>query len=207
MSPPPFKKDWVLTQDAFDILLDRLDRDPQRAGQRYEDIRRGLITFFECRGACAPDDLADQTINRVARRLLEGTEIYTDNPAGYFYGVARNVLREQWQSPDAVSTPLDSLPTSRLSDRPGGPNDAHTERELEEQRLDCLDRCLSELDLKELELIRAYYQGETGLKIGNRKRLAAKLGIAAAALRIRALRIREKLEQCVDGCLSRSSNR
>lgn len=203
MSSPPFKKDWLLTQDAFDVLLARLDRDPQRAGQQYEAIRRGLVTFFECRGSHVPEELADETINRVARRLLEGKEIYADSPASYFHGVARNVLKEQWQAPVAISTPLDMVPPARLADRGAQLHEARAAREVQEHRLDCLDQCLSGIDVRDRELILAYYQGETSVKIANRKRLAARLGIALTALRIRALRIRERLERCVEGCLSR----
>jgi DNA-directed RNA polymerase specialized sigma24 family protein len=200
VNPSSPKKDWVLTQDAFDRLLTRLDRDVQRAGQRYEDIRRALITFFENRGSHAPEDLADQTINRVARRLVEGREIYADNPASYFYGVARNVLKEQWQ-PAVVLATLDAVPASRLAAPPGQRNGGDAEPEHRERRLECLDDCLHAIASKDAELIRAYYQGETAVKIGNRKMLAERLGIGATALRIRALRIREKLERCVDRCL------
>jgi DNA-directed RNA polymerase specialized sigma24 family protein len=203
--PTSLKKDWVLTQDAFDVLLARLDRDPQRAGQKYEHLRQGLITFFECRGSTSPDAHADQTIDRAARRLLEGKEIYTNNPASYFYGIARNVLKEHWESPGAASAPLDTVPVTRLSEHPGRLQEAQAEREQREQRLDCLEDCLGGLGLKDWELIREYYQGETSVKIENRKLLATKLGIAANALRIRALRIREKLEDCVQRCLDRSS--
>jgi len=203
--PTSLKKDWVLTQDAFDVLLAQLDPDRQRAGQKYEAIRHGLITFFECRGSDTPEDHADATINRVARRLLEGAEIYAGSPASYFYGIARNVLKEHWQSPGAASAPLDTVPVTRLSEHPGRLQEAQAEREQREQRLDCLEDCLGGLGLKDWELIREYYQGETSVKIENRKLLARKLGLAANALRIRALRIREKLEDCVQRCLGRSS--
>ena len=98
-SPISLKKNWVLTQDAFDVLLARLDRNQERAGQKYEHVRHALITFFESRGSASPEDHADDTINRVARRLVEGSEIPVDKLPGYFYGVARNVLKEYWGLP------------------------------------------------------------------------------------------------------------
>jgi hypothetical protein len=64
------KKDWVLSREAFDALLLNLDPDPERAGARVEHLRRALITFFECRGSAAPEELTDDTMNRVARPLL-----------------------------------------------------------------------------------------------------------------------------------------
>ena len=88
------KKDWVLTKEALDKLLACLDQNREQAASRYEIIRRKLMKYFECRGCCSPEDLADETINRVARRIYEGKEIWTSEPANYFYGVARNVLKE-----------------------------------------------------------------------------------------------------------------
>jgi RNA polymerase sigma factor (sigma-70 family) len=193
------KKDWVLSREAFDALLLNLGPDPERAGARYEHLRRALITFFEHRGSTMPEELTDDTMNRVARRLLEGQTIQTDNPASYFYGVARNVLKEYWDVRSRGQGSLDSHPAAA----PRSP-DAHdleeqfVDRQLREQRLEALDRCLGELTARDRDLIRQYYQGETGVKIQNRRRLADSLGIALNALRIRALRIREKLEACVE---------
>jgi DNA-directed RNA polymerase specialized sigma24 family protein len=197
---PGRKKDWALTQSAFDLLLTRLDRDPHDAARQYEGLRRRLITFVQCRGGAFPEDLADETINRVARRLVEGTEIHSPHPADYFYGVARRVLSEHWHSPDAASVALDDLPPAHLTE-PAAPWEARAERDQREHSLTCLERCLENLSSDERELITGYYQGETAVKIGNRKLLATRLGIAINALRIRALRIREKLQACVEGCL------
>ena len=198
-SPTPLKKDWVLNQEAFDALLASLDRDRRRAAERYEQIRHALITFFECRRSATPEDLADDTINRVARRLLEGRTIQTGNPASYFYGVARNVLKEYWDARTRAPASLESQPPSALrSPDPRRLEERVFERELKERRLECLDRCLEELSPKDRDLIRQYYQGETAVKIENRRRLAGTLGIPPGALRIRALRIRERLEACVE---------
>jgi len=37
------KKEWVLTQEAFDRLLGWLDPDRESAGEKYEAIRLRLI--------------------------------------------------------------------------------------------------------------------------------------------------------------------
>jgi len=194
----PRKKNWVLTQEAFDNLLALLDPDPQRAGRKYETIRKGLITFFECRGSTSPEDHTDDTLNRVARRLSEGKEIYAGNPASYFYGVARNVLKEHWETSHS-SDSLDNLaPAETPSDDPLLIEQQRTERQQTEQRLESLEHCLKTLLPGDRDLISEYYQGETSIKIQRRKVLAERLGIPLNALRIRALRIREKLEVCVE---------
>jgi RNA polymerase sigma factor (sigma-70 family) len=200
------KKDWILNQEALDALLASLDPDRERAGARYEQIRQGLITFFECRGSATPEDHADDTINRVARRLLEGQVIQADKSVSYFYGVARNVLREHWDSRARGPIPLEDQPSAALQSP-----DHHHQQEQEsarltkERRLECLERCLDGCAPKDRELVRQYYQGDSGAKIEKRRRMAESLGIQINALRIRALRIREKLEECVTRCLGASS--
>src|SRR3990170_2001633 len=91
---PTPRKEWALTQEAFDGLLAWLDSDTQAAARKYEQIRRGLIRFFHVRRCVTPDDLADQVIDRVARRLGEGAEVYAADPYYYFQGVALRVFRE-----------------------------------------------------------------------------------------------------------------
>src|SRR5262249_38711382 len=81
---------------AFERLLAVLDSDREKAGERYELLRLRLTRFFEWRRAGAPADLVDRTIERVTRKLAEGEGIREEDPSAYFYGVARNILREHW---------------------------------------------------------------------------------------------------------------
>jgi DNA-directed RNA polymerase specialized sigma24 family protein len=78
---------WTLTPEAFERLLASFDSDRERAGQKYENTRRKLLEFFEARGSRAPDEHADETLNRVARKIVEGEAI--ENLNNYCYGVAR----------------------------------------------------------------------------------------------------------------------
>ncbi len=64
-------KEWTLTQAALDSLLAWLDPDRDRAGAKYEAIRTRLIKVFVCRGCPEAEDLADETINRVASKLIK----------------------------------------------------------------------------------------------------------------------------------------
>jgi DNA-directed RNA polymerase specialized sigma24 family protein len=178
---------------GFERLLALLDADRERAGERYEVIRRKLTKFFEWRGCLRPDELADETIDRVARRLADGELILADDPAGYFHGVAQNVLRETWARARREPEPLADAPEVP-EDRAPGAGEA-----LAERRLACLDRCLQRLAPESRRLVLAYY-GE-GHAIRNRRALAAELGIAPNALRIRMHRLRARLEACVQACL------
>ena len=172
-----------LTETGFNRLLDLLDPDRELAGHKYERIQRKLVKFFEYRGCTSPEELADTTIDRVTRRLAEGEDIRAEDPTVYFYGVARNVLREFW----SVQT---TLPVDQIPDRAAEPIAA-------EERLHRLDRCLERLAPEARQLILEYYQGQGRNKIENRQRLATELQISQSALRLRAQRIREQLEKCV----------
>jgi RNA polymerase sigma factor (sigma-70 family) len=189
------KKAWRLTREAFDLLLASLDADRDLAARKYEIIRARLLKYFECRGCLLPEDLADDTINRVARRLWEGRQIWTTEPASYFYGVARNVLREYWASPEREFAALESLPplahphSDALRRQEAESEQLHIDR-----RLDCLGVCLNQLSAESRELILDYYHGEKGERIRHRRQMAERLGIPQNALRIRVHRIRERLE-------------
>ncbi len=186
-------KGYGLTPAAFDKLLASLDPDRERAGERYEEIRRGLVCLFEWRGAPDPADHADETLNRVARKLDEGTEVA--DPFSYVYGVARLVLLEAYKSREKERAVIAQLPAR--SPLQLDPDDT--------LRFDCLERCLDELPHESRDFLTVYYQGDKRVKIENRQRLADRLRIPLNALRLRARRAREKLEMCVETCVNRRS--
>lgn len=189
--PAPSKKDWVLTKEAFDSFLARLDRDRDRAGEKYESVRLKLLKYFQWRGSDSSDAEADETLNRVARRIEEGENVYNLN--GYIYGVAKMVyaeglkLRSRKQELDEASD-LEATPIEEED-----PEAA--------ERRKCLERCLGHLTSDDRETITEYYQFEKGNKIEHRKSLAARFGISPNALRIKAHRQRVNLEACVRECL------
>ena len=192
------KKDWTLTKEAFERLLDSLDANRERAGEKYENLRRKLIEFFEARGSNSPADHADQTINRVARRLEEG-EVVKDLSA-YSYGVARLLLKETLRGRGKEPLTLDLAPAPLIVTD----DDEDERRHLEEARLKCFEVCLSNLPAASRVLIIEYYREEKGIKIEQRKRQAEALNLSLNALRLRACRIRVDLGDCITSCLDRS---
>jgi DNA-directed RNA polymerase specialized sigma24 family protein len=196
---PSQRPGWVLTQQSFDNLLRRLDEDRERAGQKYEQIRFRLIKFFEFRGALFPEELADETINRVARKVDEGEEIRASDPYPYFYGVARILLMQHWEKPERGALPLDELLPGQVPIE--SPRIAAEEETA--ARLTCLKHCLDALPAGNRNLIVEYYEWEKGRKTSDRDELAKRLGMTANALRIRCHRLREKLEACVMKCLKK----
>ena len=195
------KKEKTLTVAAFEQLLSSLSPNRELAAEKYEELRRALLTFFEFRGSHDPAEETDETINRVARRLSEGQSIFTENPANYFYAVARNVWRERLARPQREISLEVAGGQEPAIPSPEDLRDQAEQRAWQEQRLRCLDEALQQLAPADQELIRAYYVGEGRAKIEARRALAQRLGIAPNALRIRACRLRDRLEQLVGRCL------
>jgi DNA-directed RNA polymerase specialized sigma24 family protein len=154
-------------------------------------MRRRLQAYFARKRVACADDLVDETFNRLARRLADEGRLDAGPPARYCYITARFVFLEHLRQPEVVALP----------DRDAaGPAATATAAEGDERRLDCLDKCLGELKEADRHLILEYYSGEQRVKIAHRQQLAARLGISANALTIRASRIRTRLEACVSSC-------
>ncbi len=195
MLVPPVtpRQKWTLTQEAFDKLLLVLGGDRDSGGQKYLEIRTNLTRFFEWRGCSFPEDHADETINRVAKKVAEGEEIL--NPAGYVMGVARLLLLEIIKGRQREQSALAEI---------GNSSEVYVDSDDGESRLICLRKCLQSLSSDNRDLILQYYQGEKGEKIRNRKKLIDQLGIPVNTLRMRALRLREKLQACVEECVAKA---
>ena len=187
-----------LTADTFEGLLGRLDADRERAGEKYEDLRRTLSRFFEWRGAPFPEEHADEVLNRLARRLSEGVEVR--NVRAYCHEVARLVLLEAAKGRDGRTESLESI-----SSEPSVEASAAEEERERELRLACLEECLRALPVEGAELVREYYLGGGTGQIERRKALAGRLGLRRDALANRVQRLRDKLERCVSGCLRKKS--
>ena len=186
---PISRRKWTLTQEAFDKFLASLGEDRETAGAKYLEIRSNLVRFFQWRGSHFPEEYADETINRVAKRVSESEEIR--NLPSYYLGVARMLLlemgRERAREQQVLSEVSCSLTPSKEPD------------EIDEH-IDCLREALQHLSPENRHLILHYYQGEKGEKIKTRKTLSQQLGIPINTLRMRALRIRDELQHYVENC-------
>jgi DNA-directed RNA polymerase specialized sigma24 family protein len=187
------RQKWTLTQDAFDKLLIAFGGDRESGSEKYLEIRGNLTRFFEWRGCPFPEDHADETMNRVAKKVDAGEEIL--NPAGYAMGVARLLLLEIVKGRQREQSALTEI---------GRESEAYEAEDDGEGRLTCLRNCLQTLSSENRDLILQYYQGEKSEKIQNRKKLMERLGVPVNTLRMRALRLRERLQGCVEECTGRA---
>jgi len=179
---------WELTGEAFAKFLSRLGAEPERAGERYEAVRLALVKFFDWQGAFTPEDLADEVINRVARKIDEGDELR--DVAAYCHGVARLVLLEHRKAVINRRAEVEEIDSLALP-----PETAETSGT--DERRDHLEHCLGEMPVESRQLVLRYYQDERRQKIDARAALARQLGIPLNALRSRVQRIRDRLEQCI----------
>src|SRR5581483_3812215 len=172
-----------------------LHEDRERAGEKYETLRLGLIRFFEWRGCLFPEDHADEVMDRVARKIVQGEEIR--NIYSYITGVARFVFMEVVKEREKQQAALRELPSNPVSEELSDDN----------VRLECLRRCLQSFPLESSRLMMAYYEEDEQNKIKLRKKLAQQLGISPHALRMRLQRLRGKLEECTMDCARRLEQR
>jgi DNA-directed RNA polymerase specialized sigma24 family protein len=182
---------WSLTQPAFDGLLAHLGPDRDVAADRYLEIRRNLVRLFEWRGCSTPEEYADETINRCARKIGDG-EVIRDI-ASYSIGIARMLLLEMGRDRARQARPLDEAPEPQVV--------VHEPDYDRDRRVECLRVCLGQLPPDHRTLILKYYQGDKRDKIKNRNGLIHTLGISPGTLRMRALRVRASLQLCAENCL------
>jgi DNA-directed RNA polymerase specialized sigma24 family protein len=167
-------------------LLRWLDTEPSAAARKYEETRRALIKFFECRGCHTPEEHADKTIDRVAKRIDDGVELWIEEPARYFYGVAKHVLQEYHRrQTDSWSRAL------YAADDP----------ETLQRRFEAMGRCLETLPPEARDLLIEYCSAEKRGKDQARRAFAERLGISINTLRLRVHRLREHLSRCVRGSM------
>lgn len=190
-------KDQLLTRDSFDSLLAWLDSEREAAGEKYEKIRGRLIQIFYNRGLSDAETLADETINRVAGKVGAIAGRYEGNPALYFYGVAQKVcLEAHRRKPAETIEPLNPV----FAYQPAVVDEDSDEFTF--RRQNCFNKCLAALSGDDRRLTIEYYASEFATNIDHRQNLARRFGLTLNALRVRAFRVRRRLQDCVSGCLN-----
>jgi hypothetical protein len=181
----------TLTPELFGRFLRWLSSNDELAVREYQAIREKLVRYFTHKGCADPDELFDETVDIVIRKIETCAEFPA--PLAYCYGVAKNVWRSQRRN----------VPPVALIEDIASPVDP--DRDIREQEARCLERCLDYLSLSDRKLIAGYYQGDRRDKIETRRILADGAG-GANALRIKLCRIRKDLRICIVECMKRSVN-
>jgi DNA-directed RNA polymerase specialized sigma24 family protein len=188
------RKNSEITPKDFNGLLARLSPDAEEAGEKYEQIRKGLIKYFYYRGALDPESLTDETINRVAAKLPEAPRDEKFVLANYFYSFAANIFLEDYRKRKKIVAVdddyLEMLKTKGEALEENGFEGA------------CMKKCLAGRAPEESELLLKYYGFEKGDRNVRRKMLAAQQGISIELLHTKVSRLRKALRDCLKKCLN-----
>ena len=185
-----------LIPENFNDLLKWFSANRETAGEKYEEIRNGLIRYFYFKGCDDAENLADEAINRVASKLPVLDLSNNTKPINLFYGFASKIYLEQ----------LKQLKTQTIEFNP----DVHAPVVNEIQTLvtgnkkqECLEECLAKLSDEDRDLIVGYYSFEKAEKIEFRRKLAERLKLESNAIHVKIHRLRKSLRKCIEKCTAK----
>jgi RNA polymerase sigma-70 factor (ECF subfamily) len=162
---------------SFGDLLTLLHDDPVIAEQLYQDLRRQLIRFLS-RACREPEDAVQEVLVRGMRRISGGTSLGERGARAYFFGIARNVIREEWKPKRRREQQM--TPEAWDLRGSGGREAERTEAVVE------LQQTLSRLEPADREFLLRYVdEGPV--------ELARELGKSVQNVRVIAFRLRERL--------------
>ncbi|HEX8087564.1 MAG TPA: hypothetical protein VF762_01850 [Blastocatellia bacterium] len=191
-------KEWATSEEAFEMLLNWLDPDKHKAAQKYQEVHTRLTRIFLSNGFTHAEDMADETIFRVIKKLPILISSYTGNPALYFSGVAKKILQEGYRS---FTTTRDVYLRYSMQSSSQTESAMYNDESERHKRNECLEHCLQRLKPADRDLIIQYYEKEKYAKIDQRKDLAKKFELQPGALRVRKYRILAFLQKCVLNCM------
>lgn len=185
------------TAEEFRLLLKRLDPLEDRAWEIHDALRRKLIWFFESEFPLQAEELAEEALDRIARKL-NSSEIR--DVAEFAFGVARNLRRETSRHALIAARLAASGAISDSVQSGENPEQAAISRIDFDRKLACLKKCLLRLDAEERRLLSLYYPDDGSNLEERREALARELKISLGTLRTRIARLREQLEKCFENC-------
>ena len=188
-------RDSSIPPESFDEILAWFNPDRELAALIYVQLREDLTKLFIWNHSPDPEGSTDEVFDRVAKKVHQLRQTYVGDPKLYFYGVARNIIKEL---PKKIRSQ-----TSLQGTEPASDPRRETEQETAAMREDCLRSCLQKISQDKRDLILGYYAMDKQAKIEHHKEMAERLGISVETLRVKAYRIRGKLEQCIERCLDR----
>jgi len=190
-------RDKSIPPKSFEEILAWLNPDRDEAANIYVQLRNDLTKIFAWNRCADPEGLTDEAFDRVSRKVYEVRQNFEGDPKLFFYGVARNLIKE---SPKRVKKQVSLVDTDL-------PAPEAVEDESAKMREECLHLCLQKLGAEKRQLILDYYAKEKQAKIDHRTEMARQLGISVETLRVRVHRIRGTLETCIERCLDRMNQK
>jgi RNA polymerase sigma factor (sigma-70 family) len=185
-----------VSAESFNRFLALLSPEPDEAAKEYLSLRSRLLMYFQARESSDPQEMADDTLERLIRRFGE-TEYEILDIRAYALGIAKNVVMEDQRTVKIV--PLDSQRLDLWSFHEQSQDTTeskHAQRKLD----DCFQKCLSHLPAEMRELLLNYYSVERK-PMDIRQELANELGLSLNALRVKIHRERSNLHHCIRHCV------
>jgi DNA-directed RNA polymerase specialized sigma24 family protein len=179
-------RDQEVNTSPFTALLNFLcPDDPDEANRQYLRLHQKLTAFFRFKGMSDPENDAEDTLERAGKKILEGVPI--PDIDRFCLGIARNVvlerLRKQRQEESAFKQFIEKSKEDNTD---------------VERITKLMKQCFEKLPKEDRDLLHSYCKIPPGIsRAEHRLRLADKLGLSIAALRIRVARLRRALERCV----------
>jgi RNA polymerase sigma-70 factor, ECF subfamily len=159
-------------------LLALLDSDPIRAEAAYHELRRQLVRFLEWQNCRDPEEAAQETLARGFKRIAGGVDTSIAGARSYFFGIAKNLVRESWKTRREEG--LDPVDLDQT------PSSARGLQQVEARV--ALTQCLRHLSAADRKLLVRYYTED-------RTALCRELGVTPGSLRVTVHRIRGKIEK------------
>jgi DNA-directed RNA polymerase specialized sigma24 family protein len=171
-----------MTEESLKILLANLSSNPNEAAAAYTNLRNSLVRFFQLKGDFDADEAADSTLDRVALKLSQSTEV--TNVTSYGFGVARLIFLERLRISEKNKKAHDGFYNDQKRD--------------EADNYSVFRECFEKLQQKEKEILEDYFADmpSSDLMI-YREKLSAKYDISLNNLRIKVFRLRRRLDDCL----------
>jgi DNA-directed RNA polymerase specialized sigma24 family protein len=175
-----------LTSESFKKLLNAFSVDETEAARLYTNLRDSLIRFFLLKGISEGDEAADETIDRIAEKISQDTEI--KDLRKYAFGVARFVCLERVRREQTRARAIDAFYLKDSASKEFGDSD----------ELETFRECFKNLYDHERELLLMYFEDlPAAVLFEKRQNLAKREKIELNALRNRISRLRKRLEDCL----------
>jgi DNA-directed RNA polymerase specialized sigma24 family protein len=176
----------MMQPEFLDALLEALGETREQAGATYREIHERLTRFFRLNNGSDPQALADEVMDRLARRTANDPKGEIVSPQAFALGIARHLLQEdQRRQAREISVARD------WNVFPG------TAEKDQEHLLVDLEECMRRMSEEKRKLLLSYYSWQEGKKIDHHRGMADRLGLTMNALRNRMMRIRNELDNCV----------
>ena len=173
--------------EDFTQFMKHLSTDPDEAGRRYLLLHQKLVAFFCRHQIFDPDDAADETLDRAAKKIAAGAIVPEIQP--YCLGIARFIKQERL----------------RLNIR-----QVQADREFILDLINCSSEQVERIYRVLLPCFQKLVKDEQLLLIGycevlhgheraeHRRKLAVKRNTTLLGLRMKVTRIRTRLLKCVE---------